>query len=63
MAFLRAMTHLVKGITLNTNLYTNKERAESEGCEILPKVEESEFEQSVDSAYGAAPKRQVYKRR
>ena len=47
-ALLRNMTTLVKGITLNTNLYTNKARVEDEECELLPKQAESEFESSCD---------------
>lgn len=39
------MVALVKGITLNTNLYTNKEDARSEDEEeMLPKQAESESE-------------------
>lgn len=42
-AYLREMKFLVKGITLNTNLYTNKEvrSLESEEDEMIPRRSES----------------------
>jgi len=51
-SFLRDQDSLVKGITLNTCLYTNKESGQEEEVEeILPKqVEESDIEESKDAS-------------
>ena len=44
--WLRSITNLVKGITLNTNLYTEKERSDdNDEQELLPK-QESDFGES-----------------
>ena len=54
MAWLQALTTLVKGITLNTNLYTNKEErsdAESDD-EMLPKQAISESEDEDEASVG-----------
>ena len=47
-AFLRQINELVKGITLNTNLYTNKATGDnnSEQTELLPKQVDSDPEES-----------------
>ena len=51
-AFLRNIAALVKGITLNTNLYTNKEPVNNDAEELLPKqaFSEDEDESSRDVA-------------
>ena len=49
--FLRDLDTLVKGITLNTCLYTNKESGQEERSEeILPKQVESDIEESKDAS-------------
>ena len=50
-AFLRAMDSLVKGITLNTNLYTNKEQRSDNEETLLPKQadDDSDMEESSSS--------------
>jgi hypothetical protein len=42
------MTSLVKGITLNSNLYTNQKEDDNEDSVILPKQAESDNEESKD---------------
>ena len=52
----------MKGITLNTNLYTNKETEQrSEDSELLPKMVDSEIEEEskdLSSSYDGGPSRQ-----
>ena len=61
-AALRAFETLVKGITLNTNLYTNKETEQrSEDSELLPKMADSELDEEskdLSSSYDGGPSRQ-----
>ena len=63
---LRKIESLVKGITLNTCLYTNKETEQrSEDSELLPKQVDSEIEEEskeltdyqLSSSYDDGPKR------
>ena len=57
-AFLRQISDLVKGITLNTNLYTNKESGlddDDDDSELLPKVgEDSNDEEGNDQSSSSA---------
>lgn len=58
-AMLRGLDDLVKGITLNTCLYTNKESGQrsEDSAELLPKQVESDIEESKDPSsdpYGSS---------
>jgi len=70
-SFLREINELVKGITLNTHLYTKKgtgqEEEESSDAELLPKLADSDVEESndpsvasVSSSYGRGYQRRPY---